>query len=434
MAPRFTADERSGRHDSRRLALAVALVFLLILMGVSYFHVKTRERSLQISQAHVFQTEQDLLIALLHEPLLRSDYVQARTALEDFFGQHEDYRQLMLKAPNGFELFSAVRASDDGERRRSARCTIHDENQILGVLILEKTDSLTGWGWLYSEGLFAALLGGVLMLAGLLWQLVRRMGLDPLHSEMARQQEQYQALFEQSREAVVILAWDGTLQSCNPAARQQLKLEAGQTLEQSAVLDGPALKRIHQLLQQVRDSGHASQMLTLRGSDLSLQLDAGLIELEDEKQIQLLIHDVSDSHRYQQNLQNLRDELKSHLVTYQSLFNGTADGLVVRDLNGLLLLANRPYLNMLGYTEQELLGTHCTLVSQDGLCRHYNEVLHGTRTFFECVHRAKDGQEIAVEVHSSLINYRGQKAILTSVRDIRERARTVGARAEAVGG
>ena len=135
----------------------------------------------------------------------------------------------------------------------------------------------------------------------------------------------------------------------------------------------------------------------------------------------MLIHDVSEVHRYQEKLESLSAELKNSLMTYQDLFNTVADGLVVRDINGHLLMANQSYLSLLGYKEEELLGTHCTKVCKNRTCERFAEILHGKTVVFKAVHKSKDDEEIPVEVNSTLISFKGQDAVLSAVRDIRER-------------
>lgn len=121
------------------------------------------------------------------------------------------------------------------------------------------------------------------------------------------------------------------------------------------------------------------------------------------------------------------DESHSELAWLRTLLNSMEDALFVHDLDGRILECNNAACKRMGYTRDEFLQmrTHdfdAPDFSED-FDRRIREQL--ARKTFRCegVHLAKDGTPIHVDIHTTLIDYRGQPAILAVMRDITERKR-----------
>ncbi|MBN2645053.1 MAG: EAL domain-containing protein [Desulfuromonadaceae bacterium] len=407
----------------RRVGLMLAVLFCLFIASASLLFTKAREEALQNALQQGFQLEYHLLVSLLSEPLLRCDYVQVRKTLSDYFNQNPDYAAVALTAPNGFSIFSATRPFPAGESFREVRQVVMVEKATQGILELKKKDQVKAAWWLDSTGLIAVVIGlPLLVLALLVWMIVKRLGLDPLRSEAESQSASYEALFEQSKEAILVLSGAGWIEKVNPEARRLFRLSEEQLpVQLESFHTAESFLQVEQFLDKVREDGFHREVVYLAAKDLYLDIVASRMEVGGEHKIQLLIHDVSPIHRSQRELETLRDELKHSLKTYQDLFNSSGDGLVVRDLNGILIMANQAFLTMLGYEVKDLVGTHCAEICKAKDCDNFEEVLKGQPVVFQALHRAKSGEEIPVEVNSALISFKGQRAVLSSVRDLRER-------------
>jgi diguanylate cyclase (GGDEF)-like protein/PAS domain S-box-containing protein len=278
----------------RRIVGSLTLVALLC--GVLFIN-HTREQTLTTSMHEAFHTEQELLAALLHEPLLRSDFVQVRATLHEFFIHQQHYRYISLKSANGFEIYSNTRGEKDSAHTWQVQITLNNKGLEGTTLELVKEEILPPFDWLKSYGLILLIIFPLILFLGqVLWQIIKQLGLDPISREVEREQ-----------------------------------------------------------------------------------------------------------------------------ISYQSLFNGCADGMVVRSCSGKLLKANKPFMRMLGYAENELTDSYCQKLCNKEICQHFQEVLDKKTVVFECQQIAKDGTQIPVEIHSTLITFEGECAVLNSIRDIRVR-------------
>lgn len=113
---------------------------------------------------------------------------------------------------------------------------------------------------------------------------------------------------------------------------------------------------------------------------------------------------------------------------YRTLFEAADDSIFITDVSTQRLLnVNRNAARRLGYTRQELL--QLTIedirVPLDEVRReHISQELQATGgAVFEHWHRHKNGKKIPVEVSCRMIEYEGQLAIQSFVRDISERKR-----------
>ncbi|MDZ4857428.1 MAG: response regulator [Candidatus Hydrogenedentes bacterium] len=109
----------------------------------------------------------------------------------------------------------------------------------------------------------------------------------------------------------------------------------------------------------------------------------------------------------------------------RTLFDGMEDALFVHDMEGRILECNTAASARMGYTREELL----SMRTQDfdapefasGFGERLQEQLRHKRFRCEGVQLTKDQRPMAVDIHTVLIDFRGQQAILAVNRDITER-------------
>ncbi|MBN2105146.1 PAS domain S-box protein [bacterium] len=118
-------------------------------------------------------------------------------------------------------------------------------------------------------------------------------------------------------------------------------------------------------------------------------------------------------------------EWKKHEKEYKQLIDGMNDTAFVIDFHGKFVEVNETAVKALGYSREELLTMGPIDIDPHLSKDEINDLIigmkRGERQVFETRHRAKDGKEIPVEISSSLVTYRGEKAILSVVRDITKR-------------
>ncbi|MFO8234221.1 MAG: PAS domain S-box protein [Bacteroidales bacterium] len=120
--------------------------------------------------------------------------------------------------------------------------------------------------------------------------------------------------------------------------------------------------------------------------------------------------------------------MKKSESKFKTLYNSASDAIYIYDLEGNMLEVNIAATERLGYSKKELLKLKPVDLNTPGQKNNYLEKLQELKTknkaFFENEHVTKDGKIIPVELNSRIINYEGQKAVLTTSRDITERKKT----------
>jgi PAS domain S-box-containing protein len=114
-------------------------------------------------------------------------------------------------------------------------------------------------------------------------------------------------------------------------------------------------------------------------------------------------------------------------VRLRSLFEGIQDVLFVHDDEGRILDCNEAACRKLGYSRPELLLRKTSDIDAPEFAAGFKDRLRdqfsGGRFTFEGVHVTKTGTRIPVDVNTSVIDYRGRRAILAVVRDLTDRKR-----------
>ena len=116
--------------------------------------------------------------------------------------------------------------------------------------------------------------------------------------------------------------------------------------------------------------------------------------------------------------------LRSNYI-YRELVDGMNDTVWVIDLNGNLLDVNKTAETALGYSKDEFLtmglfGIDSSLRIET-IRSLVKKMPREKLQIFETSHKTKSGKIIPVEISSSIINYLGEKAILSIARDISDR-------------
>ena len=132
-------------------------------------------------------------------------------------------------------------------------------------------------------------------------------------------------------------------------------------------------------------------------------------------------------------MQEMRERERAHAILseseqrYQVLFDGVNDAVMVYSPARGFVDCNLAATERLGYTRAEFLQLQpADIVHPDfyALMReNQTNLQHGENTLVESVHRHKDGHAIPVQVNSRMIEYRGEHAMLSVVRDITEHKR-----------
>jgi diguanylate cyclase (GGDEF)-like protein/PAS domain S-box-containing protein len=124
----------------------------------------------------------------------------------------------------------------------------------------------------------------------------------------------------------------------------------------------------------------------------------------------------------------VEEALRESEAKYSALIENSRDGIVIlRD--GVLKFANTTYLELVGYTPEELIGTNflrmITPQNRKMIIKRYTDRMERKEvpSVYEIALVRKDGTTLPVEVSATFIDYEGSPADLVFVRDITERRR-----------
>jgi PAS domain S-box-containing protein len=110
---------------------------------------------------------------------------------------------------------------------------------------------------------------------------------------------------------------------------------------------------------------------------------------------------------------------------YKMIFESANDGIIIHDAEGHIFDVNQTMYKRLGYTKQELIKMSLNGLVTPEFAEKITERMSTLKkdgvAIFESADIRKDGTVMPVEVNARFINYKGQKIILSVVRDINER-------------
>lgn len=160
-------------------------------------------------------------------------------------------------------------------------------------------------------------------------------------------------------------------------------------------------------------------LLTAKGERLPILKKAAYIELDDRQLIVESFLDLSHIKEAERALMESEEKFKT-------LFMSANDAIYIYDdMGGKIKEVNDIASDMLGYSRNELLG----MSPRDFNAPEYavmlpdrlKELKNRGHAIYETIYVDSSGKRIPVEVSSRVIEYNGQKAILTVARDITER-------------
>jgi hypothetical protein len=146
---------------------------------------------------------------------------------------------------------------------------------------------------------------------------------------------------------------------------------------------------------------------------------------EQIKRLPFAVKEVLNNWKTQQQKEELESQLRSSLQGYRDLINGMNETVWIISLEGKLLEVNTTAVEVMGYSREELLSLGLEGIDQhlgkEGIRHLVKTMAADKKQSFQTIHTTKSGQQIPVEINSSLVNYRGQTAILSVARNISER-------------
>jgi PAS domain S-box-containing protein len=161
-------------------------------------------------------------------------------------------------------------------------------------------------------------------------------------------------------------------------------------------------------------------------SIIIVEVSAKLIDFYGEKAMMLLIKDITDRKKAEENLSQSESN-------YKEIFNSTNEAIFIHDIkNGLILDTNETALKIFGFEDKEALikgGINLLCTSNQPYteieAKNYinKTISHGPQVF-EWLAKKQNGELFWVEVSLKSTKIRGEGCVLAVVRDINDRKNT----------
>ncbi|MBI5848957.1 MAG: PAS domain S-box protein [Nitrospirae bacterium] len=239
--------------------------------------------------------------------------------------------------------------------------------------------------------------------------------------EIQNANDEWRSTFDAMKEAVALLDAEGRIMRCNSAM-------AVLTQKSFSEIIGHACKELCICLGGHREACPTvicretlkRESSVLRSGDLWFEVSADPI-VDKAGQLQGTVHILKDITEHKQ----FENALRKSEEKFRYFFESANDSLFIVDMNGTLMDVNRTAYERLGYCREEMLGKSVTKFDTPEFAAQVPQrmalITESGKAVFESAHIAKDGRVIPVEINAIVIDYAGQKMVLSVIRDITER-------------
>jgi len=244
--------------------------------------------------------------------------------------------------------------------------------------------------------------------------------------EQLREKEaQYRAIFEASTDGLEILDFDGYIVEANPAACKMYGYSYDEMigLHASALTSPEYLPLLAEALQVIQAGGQfQTQGLSLRKDGTFFQGDARgtPFTYKGKPHILGIVRDITERVQAEEQLREKEEQ-------YRGIFEASNDGLIIRNMEGVVVEANPAACKMHGYTYEEYRSLPRSVLIHPDYLSLLTEIIQsvqvGRSIQGRVVDLRKDGSAFPIEFRSDPFMYRGQLHMLTVLRDITEQVR-----------
>ncbi|MBF0437569.1 MAG: response regulator [Magnetococcales bacterium] len=118
-------------------------------------------------------------------------------------------------------------------------------------------------------------------------------------------------------------------------------------------------------------------------------------------------------------------KLRNLFNRYDAIISNSKDGFWIVDLDGRILEVNKAYLNMTGYSREEVLTKKIAdlegVENPEAVKKHIRKLLEKGSETFETRHRKKQGGLVDLEVTANYLEFENEKLLFAFLRDISAR-------------
>jgi len=245
-------------------------------------------------------------------------------------------------------------------------------------------------------------------------------GRKQMEMKLMESEERYRLISDNSLDAILLTWPNGSVISANPAACEMFGMAESemQALEDYVLVDTED-PRVGELFEKREREGSVKGELTCfrkDGSRFPVEVSSSIFkDSKGTRLISVIVRDITERKKTE-------DALRESEKNYRELIDGMNETVWVIDFEGNIIEVNKTAVDLLGYSKKELLSFNLSRIdsslTDDAIAGLIENMPIEKLQIFETSHRKKDGTVFPIEICSSLINYKGRKAILSIARDI----------------
>lgn len=347
---------------------------------------------------------------------LNGRYLMVNSAAASFVGKPAEE----IVGKNDMELFPPVIAQ---------RLIEHDRQVIASgeMLTLEETLLFGGepQATLVVKNVCRNDKGDVIGLIGISRNITER---KQTEEELRRAEEKYHSIFENAVEGIYQSTPEGQFISVNPAHARMLGYDSAEEM----IAELTDIEHQHYV-----EPGRRAEFKRLLAAHGVVQRFESEVYRRDGSKVWISenVRAVRDSNGkllyYEGTVEDITERkqaeeaLKQSERDYRGLFEQAHDAILVIDPEGERVLdINQRACKIYGFSREEFIGMSLESISKDvprGRLRIQETLKKGDFLNFETVQYRKDGVEMFLEINAAVVNYKGQRTILSINRDITER-------------
>lgn len=241
--------------------------------------------------------------------------------------------------------------------------------------------------------------------------------------------EMFAKLAIAANDAIVMINDQGLIRFWNPHAEKLFGYTEQEAIGQNLhklLTQEPMTNQALNGLNKFAESGHGKvidktyEMPARRkdGTVFIAELSVASVKVKDHWHAIGIIKDITQRKEKEKQLAESEERLKT-------IVNNIKDAIFIHKLNGDFIDSNEAFSRLTGYTSEELKTLNASiLISKKGqsfYAENLKKILNGEEFIGEEEIITKSGTIVPVEINASLINYKDQKAILVSGRNLTDR-------------
>ena len=247
-------------------------------------------------------------------------------------------------------------------------------------------------------------------------------------TERKESAKEYKNLIDAMNDTAFVIDFNGKFLEVNDTAVEVLGYSREELLTMGpndidAALVRKKIKNLIEGMKKDEKQVFTTAHRTKSGKIIPVEISSSLVTYHGEPAILSVARDVTERKKSENALRESEER-------FQAGIENLPHGVSIHDLEGCILLANKAFCELTGYTRDELLKMRIRDLDPESLTRNdrkhfWLKLRKGGFARFESIHHRKDGSTYPAEIYISAITLKGEPMIVGIVHDITKRKKTL---------